>query len=109
MTIQSILQQLGYSEKEVTIYLCVLELQNASAPEISRHSNVPRTYVYDICKKLIEKGLLKETKIDKKIAYIAQDPQQLLKEQKNILEKLESIVPELSALHNISEKKPKMF
>ncbi len=109
MSIQTTLSSLGYSEKEIATYVTILELGNATTSDISRRSGVPRTYTYDICRSLVIKGLLKESTQRKKITYFAQDPALLVSQQKEVLAKLEAVLPELNALNNTTGNKPHIF
>jgi len=52
------LRKLGLSEYEARVYVPLVGSGEASAREIHEVSKVPRTRVYDILKKLIEKGFV---------------------------------------------------
>ncbi len=54
------LQQLGFSEKEIAVYLCVLENGKLSAAAVSRITKINRTTVYSVSKELINKGIIHE-------------------------------------------------
>lgn len=54
------LQQLGFSDKQIAVYLCVLENGKLSATGISRLTGINRTTVYSVSKELLEKGLIIE-------------------------------------------------
>ena len=52
--------KLGLKEPEAKVYLNLLKKKNFTATEISRLSGVPRTKIYDVLHKLINKGLCVE-------------------------------------------------
>lgn len=54
------LEQLGFSDKEISIYLCVLENGKLSAAAVSRITKINRTTVYSVSKELINKGVIHE-------------------------------------------------
>ena len=73
------LKKLGLKEKEVKVYLAGLELGPSSIMKISEKVKIPRPTVYEIVKKLEEKGLFVETKRGKKRLFVAQSPSQILR------------------------------
>lgn len=106
--LQQELIKLGLNEKEVKIYLALLELGEGNIQQISKKSKVKRTTVYDIIESLKEKGLLGQTTRKKRIYYLAEDPRKLednLEDKKNIFRK---VLPELLSITNILDKKPKI-
>lgn len=52
--------QLGLSEYEAKVYLALLKKKSLLAREVSQISKVPRTRIYEVLSKLIEKGLCVE-------------------------------------------------
>jgi sugar-specific transcriptional regulator TrmB len=73
------LKKLGLKEKEVKVYLAGLELGPNSIKNIAEKVKIPRPTVYEIVKKLKEKGLFVETKKGKKRLFLAQSPSQILR------------------------------
>jgi sugar-specific transcriptional regulator TrmB len=73
------LKKLGLKEKEVKVYLAGLEVGPNSIKNIAEKVKIPRPTVYEIVKKLEEKGLFVETKKGKKRVFIAQSPSQILR------------------------------
>jgi sugar-specific transcriptional regulator TrmB len=73
------LKKLGLKEKEVKVYLAGLELGPNSIKNIAEKVKIPRPTVYEIVKKLEEKGLFVETKKGKKRVFVAQSPSQILR------------------------------
>lgn len=58
MTVQQTLAQVGLDQHEIAVYLALVQLQNATAGQISKISHVPRTYAYKVLESLIEKGFV---------------------------------------------------
>lgn len=103
---EHLLNNLGLSEVEVQVYLACLELGLASIQEISRHSGVKRTSIYNFLDELKLKQLITETKKGKRTLYSAVRPAHLLEQLKTKVTEFEKIVPELDALHANSKNKP---
>ena len=53
---------LGYTDKETKIYLCLIMLGESDVQQIREETNLLRTSVYSVLKRLIEKGLVFKTK-----------------------------------------------
>jgi sugar-specific transcriptional regulator TrmB len=99
----SALEDLGLSMNESKVYLTLLELGDSGAGKIAQKSKIHRTNVYDALQKLVEKGLVFYfTKNDTK-TYQAADPEHLsnLIQQKE--RRLNSIMPKLNLLKDLSE------
>lgn len=109
------LRKLGFSEKEAKVYLAALELGAETAQEISRKAGVNRATTYVILQILIKRGLASTFEKGKKTFFAAESPDQidhlLRKQSEEIFEQrrdLERIIPELRALNNLAENKPKV-
>jgi sugar-specific transcriptional regulator TrmB len=50
------LKELGFTEYEAKVYICLLDQHPATAYSISQKSGVPHSRVYDITRRLIKKG-----------------------------------------------------
>lgn len=59
--IEKTLKELGFSEKEILIYLALVKEKNASVLKISKNTKLPRSTVYDLLEKLIQKGLVSKS------------------------------------------------
>lgn len=92
--IQSVLAQLGFSEKEIRIYLIVLQQGKVSLADVATLSGVNRTTVYSVAKELIKKGAIRE-EIGKKTYLIARSPHDLdtlIEEDRKQLHKKEHLM-----------------
>ena len=89
----TLLEKLGLTEYEAKTLSTLFTLKEAEAPHISRTAQVPKTRVYDVLEKLMEKNLIIEIKGRPKLyrAVEAQKAIDLLligkKNQLNLLEK----------------------
>jgi len=55
--VEDLLQDLGFSDKEVKVYLAALNLGMQPASVLAKHLKMNRVTCYVICKKLIDKGV----------------------------------------------------
>lgn len=98
----------GLSDQESTIYLALLELGAATVIDIAQKTKLRRTSVYNFLPRLLDGGLIKTMLVKKKRHFFIDDPRAL---QNNLQEKekmLNSLLPELRALHNVIPQKPKV-
>lgn len=111
--IESILKQFGLSEKEIKVYLALLELGPAPVRKIAQRAGINRGTSYDILKSLISQGLASYFHKEKNQYFVAEDPERLkevLEDKVNNLKKLEdkieTVIPELKSLIQKSGQKP---
>ncbi len=78
MEIQVILKNFGLSEKEIAVYLALVELGPSSVRDISAKSKVNRGTSYDILKSLINLGIVSYYNKESKQYFIAEQPEKLL-------------------------------
>ena len=105
---QKVLENLGLSEYEVSIYLAVLELGEAHIQEISRKSGVKRTSIYHLIDGLKTQGLLTEVGKGKRRLFSAASPYRLVELQKSKVSSVEQLIPQLLAFQSSAENKPKV-
>lgn len=119
---EKMLLKLGFSEKEVKVYLAVLELGSDTVIKIGKHAGVNRGTTYDILESLIQKGLVSHFTKGKKRYFSAEDPSRIIhileiqeeklrKDQQEIQsqkKELENVLPELMSIFGKSEEKPKV-
>ncbi|MDD5146390.1 MAG: helix-turn-helix domain-containing protein [Candidatus Pacebacteria bacterium] len=111
MTNKEALLELGFTDKEVRIYLALLEMGKETASEIARQAGIQRTTAYNILNILAGKGLVRLSGREPKTEYVAESPDkitELLKEQtQEIQEKLKKatkLVPQLKSAHKVGER-----
>jgi HTH-type transcriptional regulator, sugar sensing transcriptional regulator len=110
------LTETGLSEKEARVYVALLELELATAFEISKQSGLNRSTTYVVLDSLKEKGLVGTSPDNPKVVqYFASNPDSLLhsvksraKKEQDVKENLEQILPELKALHKDTKHRPKV-
>ncbi|OGI67587.1 hypothetical protein A2732_00015 [Candidatus Nomurabacteria bacterium RIFCSPHIGHO2_01_FULL_40_10] len=105
------LEYIGFSEKEVLVYLALLELGRGTVTQISRKAGINRPTGYHILASLEAKELVKVSGKEPKQEYIAESPDQI---EKMLLKKIEQdqayikearkIIPELKSMHNVADR-----
>lgn len=100
------LQHFGFSDEEATIYLSVLESGEASVSQIATKVGKQRTASYFHIKKLLEKGVLKQTLHGRIIRLTAIRPNELADLFDRWTTDFKGIVPQLEALKKIDQEKP---
>jgi len=102
------LQKLGLNEKEAKAYLSALELGETTLQRIALKADISRTTVYDILESLKLRGLISTIKKNKKIYYYAEAPDSLQDDLDEKQEILKKAMPQLLALANLIDRKPKI-
>ena len=105
------LVNLGFSEKESSVYLALLELGKRTVSPIARTANINRTTVYDILDSLVAKGLVHVSGKEPLQEYVAESPDKIVKlMQEQIdksqlhLEQAKNLIPQLKSIHNVSAR-----
>lgn len=106
-----ILKRFGLSDKEIRLYLTLLELGTASSGELIKRLGFYSKTVYEILEKLMNKGLVSYV-IKANIKYFeAVDPEKfldILKEEEHIIKQkekeLRKIIPQLKAKRKLSKE-----
>ena len=100
------LKQFGLNDKEIKVYLALLNLGTSNVHKIAERADIIRTTTYDILKSLIEKGLASYV-IKNNIKYFeAANPEKIigiLEEKKQIIQ---DIIPELNKIKELVIEKP---
>ena len=107
---------LGFSEKEASVYLALLELGPSTTTEISRTAGINRTTGYDILESLVNDGLVNlvgETKIQR---FVAESPEKVIsflenkiKQSQERLRQAQLLLPELLSVFSVKEKPKAKF
>ena len=106
--IKETLQKTGLSYKEIAVYLALLQLNTDSVLNIAKKSNVKRPTCYLILEDLLSKGMVSVVKTKGGVIYKTSNPEILLNKLKIRQKEIEEIMPQLKALSNISQDKPKI-
>lgn len=108
LDIHSTLQNLGLDDKEVKIYLALLELGSGTVQEVATKSGVNRTNIYNFIGPLKTKGIISEVKEGDKIILIPENPDTLVKRAEKNYEDIKTALPELMGIFNLPGTKPKV-
>lgn len=107
------LQEFGLGEKESKVYLASLELGEATADQLAKHSGVNRSTTYVQIQDLMSVGLMSTHDKGKKTFFTAESPdnlQRLFERKKQEIDlqskALEAFVPELMRLHDSAGERP---
>jgi len=93
--VQEALESIGLSDKEIKVYLALLELGESSVDKIAKHSEINRVTVYPLIKKLSEKGFVSKLYKEGKNYFKSIDPKQILDMLKEKADKIKLILPTL--------------
>ena len=106
-TLKNALETAGFSEKEIDVYISLLELGKGTVSQIARKAGINRTTGYDILDSLVGKGVVAISGKEPKQEYVAERPESIgkyisreIEKKKESLKAIEKIVPELTTLHN---------
>ncbi|MFA4887041.1 MAG: helix-turn-helix domain-containing protein [Candidatus Nanoarchaeia archaeon] len=96
--IHTILQEFGFEEREIKIYLSLLTHSQSTALQLSQHTGIDRTTVYDLLQKLIQKRIVFSLIKQGTKCFTALSPEELLSHFQNKYVSLQQIIPELEEL-----------
>lgn len=103
------LQNAGLSDKEVGVYIGLLNLGKGTVSVIARKAGINRTTGYDILDSLVSKELVSVSGKEPRQEYAAESPDHLREfikkeiEKKNeTLKEIENAIPELKSMQNLA-------
>ncbi|MFA6073184.1 MAG: helix-turn-helix domain-containing protein [Candidatus Woesearchaeota archaeon] len=102
--IKEILTDLGFEEREISIYLTLIKNPAQTAMHISQITKIDRTTTYDILERLINKGIVSTILKNNTKTFTALKPKELLNYFKNKYSSLERILPEIQKISNNQEE-----
>lgn len=103
--IKESLESFGLSEKEMNVYISLLELGDSPVNRITEKSELLRVTIYPILKSLIEKGFVSRYSMDRKSFFKAINPEQITDKIKEIENKVKIAIPSLKELMNKNREK----
>lgn len=110
------LEYIGFSEKEVVVYLALLSLGKGTVTEISRKAGINRPTGYHVLASLSSKELVKVSGKEPKQEYVAESPDRLekllqdrIEEDQKFINEARKIIPELKSIHNIVDRPKVLF
>ena len=101
-----VLNKLGLSNNESTVYLSLLEIQKGTVATIQRQTDLHRPTIYQALSSLMEKGLITMSPEGKQKLYIAESPTKLKRLFSELQDEFESLIPELEETHKQKNPKP---
>lgn len=102
------LEKTGLSKKESLVYIEALKLGRFSVLALSRKTNIKRPTCYLILDELIKKGLITTFPQARKVIYVAEHPNILLKQGIDKYELIKKLTPELQSLISLNSEKPEL-
>jgi sugar-specific transcriptional regulator TrmB len=104
MELQSVIQNLGFAEKEASVYIALLQLGQATAYHVAKQSGLKQPTAYVILDTLITKGAARKILSANKTQYVATDPVEIFVEARSRVTQAEAALPSLRALAQNKEK-----
>src|SRR3989344_4031228 len=92
---KSALAQAGLTDGEIRVYLSLLEIGESTTGPIIEKSGVARSIIYQILKKLIEKGLVSFILKEKTRYYQSANPKKVLEYAEENAKKVEKNINEI--------------
>jgi len=116
LDIKKSLEYIGFSEKEVVVYLALLSLGKGTVTEISRKAGINRPTGYHVLASLSAKELVKVSGKEPKQEYMAESPDQIekllankIEEDQKFINEARKIIPELKSIHNVADRPKVLF
>lgn len=102
------LKHIGLNEKEIQIYLSLLELGSSAVLAIAKRSGIKRPTAYLVLQSLVEKGFVSRVIKGKKTFFSPQNPKKLITESELRLKELQEIVPQLEIMFRKRKERPQI-
>ena len=116
LDIKKSLTYIGFSEKEVVVYLALLSLGKGTVTEISRKAGINRPTGYHVLASLSAKEMVKVSGKEPKQEYVAESPDQIekllqnkIEEDQKFINEARKIIPELKSIHNVADRPKVLF
>lgn len=96
--LKSYLVDFGLNDKEISIYISLLQAGPSTIMDLSRKTGIKRSTTHNNVEELIKKGLVSQTNYGERRMVIAEDPEKLkflLEQRKWDVQKLEKVMPDL--------------
>ncbi len=102
------LEKIGLSDKEAKVYIAALELGKFSVLSLANKTGIKRPTCYLILDELIKRGLISTFPKAKKVIYMAEHPNALLKQIADAYATAKELMPELQSLMTTSHERPEL-
>lgn len=107
--IQETLKQLGFSEKEIDIYLIILQQGKIAPADIAKLTKINRSTVYDVADELLAKGVITQDLGSSIRYFVARPPEDLVqiieREEKDVAQKRKLISLAVDELSHLAKNK----
>jgi predicted DNA-binding transcriptional regulator len=103
-----LLEAAGFTEKEASVYLALLELGKGTVTDVSRLTGLKRSIIYVIVEGLIKRGYANEVPDVKINMYRATDPSVILVQLKGVAKNFSEMLPMFRTLGNRGKTRPKI-
>ena len=103
-----ILEDLGFTNAEIKVYIALLELGSSTAGRIIENSGLQSSVVHTTLNKLIEKGLISFVKEGQKKHYQATNPRHIIEFIDEKKKRYEEILPQLLIKQHEAKEKPEI-
>src|SRR3990167_6258764 len=93
----TLLEKLGFNQKEILVYLMILQHEKINATDLAQLTKINRTTIYSVVKELIQKGVIVEDLGSPTRYFIARPPEDLeflITEQEQQLERKKQTIQE---------------
>ena len=106
--LEKVLQENGFSDKQASIYVALLEMGEATVAHIAQRSQLKRTTVYSLLEDMMQHGIVSSSK-RRGVVYLSPLPPRVLVDRFKRASRLaEEALPDLMALVYASPLKPRM-
>jgi sugar-specific transcriptional regulator TrmB len=95
---KEVLEAIGFDEKEITIYLALLKVGQASVNELLQQTQIERRTIYDVLERLVQKGRASFYEENKRRVFMPTKPEVLLLDLEQKKESFKQIIPKLTQL-----------
>jgi len=102
------LGKLGLNDKESRVYVAALEMGKFSVLSLANKTGIKRPTCYLILDDLVKKGLISTFPKAKKVIYVAEHPNTLLKKSEESLRVAKHLMPELQSLMSMTSTRPEL-
>lgn len=106
MHLRTVIEQLGYSSQEVSVYLAALGLGGSTVTEIAAKAKLPRTTVNLVIHSLQKRGLMNAYLKRRRRIWAAENPEKLMITLKENEAALKVVLPEIQSLRHDTGAKP---
>ena len=106
--LSQVLEKYWFTEKQAKIYLACLELWSSPVSSIARYSEIHRVTTHYILKELKEKNIARVITKNNVKYFSVISASELIKKEEEKINKLKSVLPELTLLWNKFDNKTKI-